>query len=258
MTYRYRRWWQVAAVVLAVIMVVLVLAMANYEGDSAALDTPPAYEGTELDDVAPDFRLVDHQGVRVALSDFRGKVVVLTFLDSQCQETCPLTATHLRLARQMLSEEAASVVFIGINVNLEANSVADVLATTKKWRLDEIPTWHFLTGSAEELEPVWQAYNIMVIPEQDEIQHTPGVFLIDPAGQKRRYVSTPFDETGQPQWTAPLHELLVKHIRELLGQGWQQTPDLAGSQIKVAALTDGLAWPFSDGPAAWRAARVGR
>ncbi len=257
MNYRYRRWWQVAAVVLAVIIVVLVLAMATYQRDSAALDTPPSYEGTELDSLAPNFRLVDHNGIRLALSDFRGKVVVLTFLDSQCQETCPLTATHLRLAHQMLSDETTSVVFIGVNVNLEANTVADVLAATKKWRLDEIPTWHFLTGSAEELEPVWQAYNIMVLPEQDEIQHTPGVFLVDPAGQQRWYVSTPFDETGQPQWTAPLHELLVKHIRELLRQGWKQMPDLAGPQIKVAALTAGWVWPSPDGAAAWRAAGVG-
>ncbi len=221
MTYRSRRWRQVATVLLAIIIIVLALVMATLEGDSATLDTSSAYEGTDLDGVAPDFHLVDHQGVRVALSDFRGKVVVLTFLDSQCQETYPLTATHLRLANEMLSDEATSAVFIGVNGNLEANTVADVLAATKKWRLDEIPTWHFLTGSTEELKPVWQAYNIMVIPEQDEIQHTPGVFLIDPAGQRRWYVSTPFDETDRPQWTAPLHELLVKHIRELLSQGWQ-------------------------------------
>lgn len=257
MNYHYRRWWQVAAVVLAVIIVVLILAMANYKGDSAALDASPSYEGAELDGVAPDFRLVDHKGVRLALSDFRGHVVVLTFLDSQCQETCPLTATHLRMASQTLSDDVSSVVFIGVNVNLEANTVADVLAATKKWRLDEIPTWHFLTGSAEELEPVWQAYNIMVIPEQDEIQHTPGVFLIDPAGQQRWYVSTPFDETGQPQWTAPLNELLVKHIRELLSQGWQQRPNQAAPQSMVAVLTDSAVWPSSDGATTRRAAEVG-
>ncbi|GIK36987.1 MAG: hypothetical protein BroJett011_08200 [Chloroflexota bacterium] len=257
MNYRYRRWWQIAAVVLAIMMVVLVLAMANDKGDSAALDTSPSYEGAELDGVAPDFRLVDHKGVRLALSDFRGQVVVLTFLDSQCQETCPLTATHLRMVSQTLSDDVSSVVFMGVNVNLEANTVADVLAATKKWRLDEIPTWHFLTGSAEELEPVWQAYNIMVIPEQDEIQHTPGVFLIDPAGQQRWYVSTPFDETGQPQWTAPLNELLVKHIRELLSQGWQQRPNPAAPQVMVAVLTDSAVWPSSDGATTRRAAGAG-
>lgn len=202
-----------------VVLFFALLQISAGTGRSTPPDSAGTYEGTALTDPAADFRLVDHNGATVALSDFLGQVVVLTFLDSQCQETCPLTATHLRLAHQMLSDEATSVVFIGINVNLEANMVADVLATTKKWRLDEIPTWHFLTGSAEELEPVWQAYDIMVIPEQDEIQHTPGVFLIDPTGQKRWYVSTPFDETGSAQWTAPLSDLLVKHIQELLHGG---------------------------------------
>ena len=186
---------------------------------SASPNSSNVYEGTALSGLAADFRLVDQNGIQMALSDFRGQVVVLTFLDSQCQDVCPLTAVHLRTANQMLGDEAASVVFLGVNVNVGANTVADVAAITQNWRLDEIPTWHFLTGSAEELEPVWKAYGIAVVPGQDEIQHTPGIFLIDQTGHKRWYVSTPFDEAGTPQWTAPLSELLVKHIRELLSKG---------------------------------------
>ena len=193
--------------------------LAACMSQSAPPDSSRVYEGTALDGPAPDFRLIDQNGANVALSDFRGRVVVLAFLDSQCKEVCPLTAVHLRTAHQMLGDDAASVVFIGVNVNVEANTVTDVKATTTKWRLGEIPAWHFfLTGSAEELEPVWKVYNISVIPgsEEQELQHTSGIFLIDPTGQKRWYVSTPFDQVGTPQWTAPLSELLVKHIRELL------------------------------------------
>lgn len=189
-------------------------------GRSTPPDFAGSYEGTALDGPAPDFRLVDHNGATVALSDFLGQVVVLTFLDSQCQDVCPLTAVHLRAANRALDGEASSVIFLGVNVNSQANTMADVAATTRKWQLDEIPTWHFLTGSAAELEPVWAAYNITVVPaEEGELVHTPGVFLIDHNGRMRWYVSTPFDEAGQAQWTAPLSELLVKHIRELRGGG---------------------------------------
>jgi cytochrome oxidase Cu insertion factor (SCO1/SenC/PrrC family) len=99
--------------------------------------------------------------------------------------------------------------------------VADVRATTHQWRLDEIPTWHFLTGSAEELEPVWRAYGIAVLPASDgsDLGHTPGVFLIDRAGQERWYISPPVDAAGTPQWSPPLRDLLLKHIRELLNGG---------------------------------------
>ena len=199
-----------------VLFTLLVVACANR---SSPGDTPRDYAGTALDSLAADFRLVDQNGATIALSDLRGRVVVLTFMDSRCREVCPLTAAHLRAAHQMLGDDAASVVFIGMNVDVKANTVADVMAITSKWRLDEIPTWHFLTGSAEELEPVWKAYSIAVVPGEDAIQHTPGVFLIDRAGQQRWYISTPFDKAGTPQWTVPLSELLVRHIRELLSIG---------------------------------------
>lgn len=179
------------------------------------------YKGAALGGQAADFSLTDQTGAPISLSDFDEKVVVLTFMDSQCKEVCPLTAVHLRETNEMLEDQARSVAFIGINVNVEANRVAAVLAATQKWRLDEIPSWHFLTGSPEALEPIWKAYGIGVVHEHDEgddILHTPGLFLIDQSGQKRWYISTPFDATGTPQWTAPLSDLLAERIRELLDE----------------------------------------
>lgn len=208
---------------------VVILALAGFaasttgcSGQAAAIVQTGPYEGTPLQGQAADFQLVDHQGVMVRLSEFRGKVVALPFMDSQCQEVCPLTAVHLRTAAQELGSEAGSVVFLGVNVNAEANSVEDVLATTEGWRLDEIASWHFLTGTEQELRPVWEAYNVTVYPAPEgggELVHTPGVFLIDQSGELRRYISTPFDDQGTAQWTAPLSELLVKYIRELPREG---------------------------------------
>jgi len=211
--YQSAKWVVARRLVLFLILGLVLSGCANQSGSS---DTGE-YTGTVLDSPATDFHLVDHVGVPVSLSDFAGQVVVLTFLDSQCQDVCPLTAVHLRTTYQQLGGQADSVIFMGINVNLEANRPEDVKATTKKWRLNEIPTWHFLTGSAEELEPVWKAYDVAVLPQEGgEIVHTPGVFLIDQNGQKRWYISTPFDESGAPSSTAPLSELLVMRIRELL------------------------------------------
>lgn len=203
-----------AGVVLAVGWMISACGRAS---PSAAESGP--YEGTPLEGLAPDFQLIDQTDVSMRMSDFRGQVVVLTFMDSRCREVCPLTAIHLRKASQDLGDQASMVVFMGINVNVGANRVSDVAETTRKWRLDEIPTWHFLTGTAEELEPVWKSYDVAVVPAQQsggELIHTPGVFLIDPQGERRWYISTPMDEAGNPLGMAPLSELLVRHIRELL------------------------------------------
>ena len=185
----------------------------------SSLDSNQPYEGAEMSGEAADFRLTDQYGSVINLSDFRGKVVVLTFMDSKCNDTCPLTAAQLKQAYQQLDQiEASQVTFIGVNVNLEANTVADVYEITKTWRLEEIPSWHFLTGSRQDLEAIWQDYGIAAIPNPDgnEIMHTPGVFLIDPSGQKRWYISTVISGVGNTELTLPLSDLLLKHIREIL------------------------------------------
>jgi protein SCO1/2 len=185
----------------------------------SSLESTPSYEGTELSGESPDFQLTDQKGSLVSLKDFRGKVVVLTFMDSKCTDTCPLTAADFREAyRQLDQNEAKQVVFLGVNVNVEASAVADVSETTRAWHLEEIPSWHFLTGSREELEPVWKDYGVSAAhnPDGNSMMHTPGTFLIDPSGQKRWYISTPFSGESDTNLTLPLSELLLKHIREIL------------------------------------------
>lgn len=172
------------------------------------------YQGTKLGGEAPDFQLINQHGSQIKLSDFRGQVIILTFMDSVCTDTCPLTAAQFRqVYRQFDQNEARRVVFIGINVNTEANEVSDVAEITKTWHLDEIPSWHFLTGSSEDLRLVWTKYEVAVSPSVNgnEIMHTPGVFLIDPSGQKRWYISTPYSTDS----TLPLSELLLQHIHEM-------------------------------------------
>ncbi len=186
---------------------------------SAFLKESQSYQGAELSDTASEFQLTDQNGSVINLSDFSGKVVVLTFMDSKCQDTCPVTAAHFRAAyRELKPEEEKQVVFLGVNVNVEANAVTDMLEATRAWHLDEIPSWHFLTGSHDTLERVWKDYGVSAIHSHDEssIMHTPGTFLIDPIGQKRWYLSTVFSGAGNTELTSPLSELLLKHIREIL------------------------------------------
>jgi protein SCO1 len=187
----------------------------------SSLESTPSYEGTELSGESPDFQLTDQKGSLVSLKDFRGKVVVLTFMDSKCTDTCPLTAADFREAyRQLNQDEAKQVVFLGVNVNVEESAVADVLETTHAWRLDEIPSWHFLTGSHDALEPVWKDYGVSAAhnPDGNSMMHTPGTFLIDPSGQKRWYISTPFSVEGDAEIALPLSDLLLSHIREILNE----------------------------------------
>ena len=206
--------WHIGLIIAAL----LIAGAAIYFFISSSGNTQ-TYEGTQLSDEAPDFQLTDQNGSVVSLSDFRGKVVVLTFMDSKCYDTCPLTAAHFReVYRQLNPNEGKQVVFLGVNVNVEENTVTDVLETTRAWHLDEIPSWHFLTGSREKLMPVWKDYGVSAMPDTDghSIMHTPGTFLIDPSGQQRWYISTPFSGETDVEQAVPLSQLLLDRIPELL------------------------------------------
>lgn len=177
------------------------------------------YQGVELNEAAPEFQLTDQNGATVALADFRGKIAILSFMDTKCIDTCPLTAHHFVQTYQQLNDaQKAQVVFLGINVNLDAASVEDVNKISQAWRLNEIPQWHFLTGSAELLEPVWQGYYVSVVgegAEHEALTHTPGTYIIDPLGQMRWYVSTPYAQNDS-EWIPPLYEILLSHVKEIL------------------------------------------
>jgi protein SCO1/2 len=186
---------------------------------SQSEDASGPYAGSPIQGTAPALELVDQSGERVGLSDFRGNVVALTFFDSRCRDVCPLTSAELIAAWQALTPvEREQVALLGVNVNADANTVEDVAAASREWRLDEIPAWHFLTGSAEELQEVWQAYPIEVEPDPTHgaIDHTSGVFLIDRSGDLRWYVSVPLED---PAWDGTrLAEILVLRVRELLSE----------------------------------------
>jgi cytochrome oxidase Cu insertion factor (SCO1/SenC/PrrC family) len=193
-------------------------ADASHDNSSSTV-----YQGTKLEGSATDFQLVDQQGSDVALSDFRGKVVVLAFLDPQCTDVCPFTANEFRLTAEALGNDAAQVAFVVVNVNPEANSVAQVSAATVRWGAQGLRGWHFLTGSREELEPVYRAYHIGAEGpprpgKADELQHTSGVYIIDQDGNLGWYISTPLIEEGLvAPWTGPrLGEILEARIRELI------------------------------------------
>ena len=56
-----------------------------------------------------DFSLRDQDGKPASLREYRGRVVVLTFMYSTCQDTCPVTATTIRGALDDLGHDVRVV-----------------------------------------------------------------------------------------------------------------------------------------------------
>jgi cytochrome oxidase Cu insertion factor (SCO1/SenC/PrrC family) len=157
--------------------------------NSAAMDNPNLDLGSSLGGKpAPDFRLRNQFGQPMSLSQFRGKVVMLAFEDSECTTVCPLTTQSMLQAKQLLGPAGSQVQLLGVDANPDAISVADVLSYSRTHAL--VNQWNFLTGSLAELKATWKSYDIAVQIEQGQIDHTPALFVIDQQGRERKLYLT--------------------------------------------------------------------
>ena len=147
----------------------------------AAIENPNLDLGSSLGGKqAPDFTLVNQFGQQMSLSQFRGRVVLLSFEDSECTTVCPLTTQSMVIAKELLGKAGDSVQLLGVDANPDAVAVSDVRAYSQAHGMTN--HWDFLTGTLPQLKSVWQHYNIAVQIEAGQIDHTPALYAINQQG----------------------------------------------------------------------------
>jgi cytochrome oxidase Cu insertion factor (SCO1/SenC/PrrC family) len=162
---------------------------ATSSANAAAMQNPNLDPGTSLGNKpAPDIKLVNQFGQPMTLSQFRGRVVILSFEDSECTTVCPLTTQAMVLAKELLGKGGNSVQLLGVDANPDAIKVSDVMAYSRVHGM--INQWDFLTGSLAQLKSIWKAYNIAVQIESGQIDHTPALYVIDQQGRLQKVYLT--------------------------------------------------------------------
>ena len=146
---------------------------------------------------APDFNLTDAAGKTVSISQFRGRPVIVTFIDPLCRNLCPTEAKILDsvVAKFPAGQKPAVV---AVSVNQWGNARHVLLQDVKKWKLPA--QWHWAVGAPAALRKVWAAYQIGVSDAPKtvagvtvhNISHTEASFLIDAKGDQRALYLYPF------------------------------------------------------------------
>lgn len=144
------------------------------------------------DEVAPVFTLQDVDGNNISLDDFRGKMVILNFLYSRCQDVCPLHSIKIAevQAQLALASVGENIQFITIATDTEdtASTAESMRTHGARYGLDP-KNWVFLHGPAgsESLGMSFAAaYGLKFVPTDDgEQMHGVVTFLIDTKGQLR-------------------------------------------------------------------------
>jgi cytochrome oxidase Cu insertion factor (SCO1/SenC/PrrC family)/thiol-disulfide isomerase/thioredoxin len=215
--------------------VVVIVTGPSSSQASALARNPYLDPGTALSRPAPEFTLTDQFGRQVSLREFRGKVVILAFNDSECTTICPLTTSAMADARSMLGAAASRVQLLGVDANPKATSVQDVLSYSELHGLQH--EWHFVTGSLAHLEQVWKAYGVEAEISRGQIAHTPALFVIDPHGDLRRLYLTQQSYAAVGQLGQLLAQeasaLLPSHPRVHSGLSYAPQPAIAPSASAV-------------------------
>ena len=168
------------AVVLVATFAVAAAGVAVLRDDAA--EAPPRGEpqgALRPPGVPPsDFRLRDENGRLTTLADVRGRVTVVTFLYTTCEDTCPLTAQQIRGALDRLGRDVPVLAFA-------VDPPRDTPERARRFLAEQRRTgrMRFLTGPRSELRRQWRAYGIR--PQGDGFEHTAHVVLLDGRGVQR-------------------------------------------------------------------------
>ena len=188
---------------LAILAVVLALGLAF--GLSVYLTqsgSKAVFKATDVSAVqwGRDFDLVDHNGQRRALVDFRGRAVMVFFGYTNCPDVCPTALAEMAQVVQRLGAEGERVQVLFITTD-PARDTAERLAT---YVLAFHPSFLGLRGTAEQtaqLAKDFKVYYQADEPKPDDhaghgnedrqymVQHSSGIFVFDPAGKLRLYIS---------------------------------------------------------------------
>lgn len=108
----------------------------------------------------PDFSLRDYDGTTVASADLRGKVVVLTFLDTKCTEACPIIAGEVAEAWRLLSsKERRHAVAVAISTDPRDDTPASIRSFLRRHRA--LGTFRYLVGPIPEMKRLWSSFQVL-------------------------------------------------------------------------------------------------
>lgn len=156
-----------------------------------------------------DFTLTTQEGKDFRFSSLRGKVVLVSFVFTTCNGTCPATTHRMVLAEESLSKAGLLDKVHLLSITLDPARDRPV-ALRDYMRLYDIEGkhWTFLTGSQKQIDKVFSDWGMWVrAAANGQLDHPSRVFLLDGRGRLREVYDLQF---FRPRWVREDVQLLLK------------------------------------------------
>ena len=183
-------------------------------GDRASTPAAPlVFKSTDITGVAwgKDFHMTDDHGVARDLASFRGQVVMLYFGYTNCPDMCPTTLAQMAQARSKLGADGKRVQGLFVTVDPER----DTREVLSKYVKAFDPTFLGLRGDAATTEALAKEFKVFFKANKPDmadhymVDHMGGVYVFDPAGNLRLFMSA---ETGIDAMAGDIATLLKEHV----------------------------------------------
>jgi protein SCO1/2 len=159
---------------------------------------------------APDFTLTTQDGSKLSSSDLKGKVLLVSFIFTTCNGTCPATTHRMSQiqeelkTRGLLKDDRMRLVSISLD---PARDTPETLRGYMKLYDADPGHWAFLTGPPDQVSAVVKSWGMWAKPAANgQLDHPSRVFLVDAQYRIREIYNLNF---LKPKWVVQDVELLL-------------------------------------------------
>ncbi len=169
---------------------------AVVEGGAALTPTTAVPGEPKPGDDIPDFGLVNQDGQRIHLSQYRGKALALTFVYTRCPQPdqCTLMSNNFAAIDQELQKQPDAyakthLLTISFDPDYDTPKVMRSYGASHTGRYSDetFQHWEFATGSKDEVKGIAQFFGLRYYVDtesgQEQVMHSLRTAVIDPNGK---------------------------------------------------------------------------
>lgn len=150
-----------------------------------AEDPSLAANALKVGQTVPDFTLTDQAGARVALSQFAGKVVGITFIYTSCPlpDYCVRLSNNFgRLSQRFAEQMGRDLILLTITFDPVHDDSKVMAQYAARWKANA-KSWHFLTGTLPEVKAVCRLFGLSYWQDGGWLTHSLHTVVVDRRGR---------------------------------------------------------------------------
>ncbi|MEW6209728.1 MAG: SCO family protein [Acidobacteriota bacterium] len=150
----------------------------------------PSANEPKAGDEVPDFTLVNQDGKKIRMKNYRGQALLLTFIYTRCPlpDYCPLMTDRFSEIDKSIRADAASyppahLLSISVDVDYDKPNVLREYGAAHTEDAKAFERWEFAVGTAEEVKKIATFFGLQYWKDGDQIVHSLRTALVNQEGR---------------------------------------------------------------------------